>query len=123
MKCPNCGTAVTPAAEACTQCEVRIVWDGDTPKFQAQDAYVPVFVAYDPALLPVVESLLAANDIPFIVPNDTTQDMFGLGRMGSGYNSIIGPPVVRVPSEHAQAARELIASIVEIPSEEPAPEE
>jgi hypothetical protein len=123
MKCPNCGTVVSPGAEACTQCEVRIVWEGDTPKFQVHDGYIPVFVAYDPAMLPVVESLLAANAIPFIVPNDSTQDMFGLGRMGSGYNSIIGPPVVRVPSEHAQAASELIASIVETPAEELPPEE
>ncbi len=123
MKCPNCGSAVIAGAEACAQCEVRIVWEGDIPNFQGPDGYIPVFTAYDPAMLPVVESLLTANDIPFIVPNDTTQDMFGLGRMASGFNAIIGPPVVRVPSEHVEAANELIASIGELPPAEDTPED
>ena len=121
MECPYCGSVVTPGAQACTQCEVRIVWNGDEAEFQVPDSFVPVFVAYDAAMLPVVESLLAANGIPFVVPNDTTQDLVGLGRAGIGYNPIIGPPTVKVPSDRAQTARELIASVREPQSEEAEP--
>lgn len=121
MRCPYCGSTVTPGAEACAQCEVRILWDGDSAKFQAPETYVPVFVASDPAMLPVIESLLSANDIPFVVPNETTQDFLGLGRAASGFNMIIGPPVVKVPGEQAAAARELIASATTAPSGEPEP--
>ncbi len=123
MKCPYCGTAVTRGDTACSQCEARIAWVGEEAEFEVPESFVPVFVAYDPAMLPVVESLLSANGIPFVIPNDTTQDFMGLGRLGVGYNAITGPPVVKVPGEHAQAASELIASIAEAPPEAPAPED
>ncbi len=122
MRCPDCGTSITPQAETCLQCGVRIVWDGGTAEFYPPETFVPVFVAYDPAMLPVVESLLTANGIPFVVPNEVTQDIMGLGRLAGGYNLIVGPPVVRVSSEHAQAASKLIASVTEASSGELTPE-
>ena len=70
---------------------------------------VVVFTAYDPTALPVVESLLLANDIPYVVNNELGQDVVGFGRV-AGYNLALGPPVVTVPAAYEQRARELIES-------------
>ena len=117
MRCPYCGSEVTPGTEACPRCQVRIVWHDDAAEFHMPDSYVPVFIAHDPMMLPVVESLLVANGIPFIVQNETTQDVFGLGRLGIGYSAAVGPPVVRVPGEYQLVANELIGSARNSPSE------
>ena len=121
MHCPNCGSEVQPRADKCPQCEIAVAWDGDVATFQMPEDDVPVFVARDPAMLPVIESLLEVNGIPFIVNNEATQDLLGWGKVNVGYNPITGPPVVLVPAEHAESARELIATAS--PSvEEQAPE-
>jgi hypothetical protein len=119
MRCAYCGTEVQPGAERCVQCEVRIVWHGDTAEFLVPDAHVPVFVATEPAKLPVIKSLLTANEIPFVVSDDISQDFLSWGRFIAGYNPVTGPPVVLVPGEYAQAARELIESEGHLPEEEP----
>ncbi len=109
MKCLNCGSEVELHAASCPQCEVAIRWTGDEAEFLVEEYSVAVFAAYDPTSLPVIESLLLANDIPYIVNNELGQDVVGLGRV-AGYNIALGPPVVTVPAAYEQAARELIAS-------------
>ena len=121
MRCPNCGTEVQARVEHCPQCEIAIQWDGDTATFQMPADDVPVFMATDPAMLPVIESLLEVNGIPFIVTDEVSQDFLSWGRLIAGYSPVTGPPIVRVPAEHAEAARELIATASR-PAEEQAPE-
>jgi hypothetical protein len=79
---------------------------------------VRVFTAWDPAALPVVESLLEANGIPFEVSNELTQDFLSWGRVIAGHNPVCGPPVVHVPADRADEARELIDSATSQPLEE-----
>ena len=119
MRCAYCGTVVQPGAERCIQCDVRIVWDGDTAKFLVPEGHVPVFIAREPAKLAVIKSLLIANEIPFLVSDDISQDFMSWGRFIAGYSPVTGPPIVRVPGEYAQAARELIASEGHTTEEEP----
>ena len=110
MQCAWCGAKVERGAERCAQCEVRIVWDGDHAEFQVPGDHTLVFKATDPAQLPVIKSLLEANGIPFVVSDEVSQDFLNWGRVGIGYNLMIGPPKVMVPAEWAEVARELIAS-------------
>jgi len=109
MKCLNCGSEIELHAAKCPQCEVAIRWKGSEPEFLHPAAFVPVYTGRDANELPVIESLLLANNIPFVVSNDATQDIVGLGRM-TGYNLALGPPVVRVHESDVAAARDLIAS-------------
>jgi len=110
MHCPYCGAEVTTGAASCTQCEVGITWDGVQPTFETRGTLADLIRVTDPAVLPVIESLLATANIPFVVANEVTQDMFSLGRLASGYNFIAGPPTVRVPEECLVDARELLAA-------------
>lgn len=110
MRCPYCGSEVTTGAASCAQCEVGITWNGVQPTFEMRGTLVDLVRVTDPALLPVIESQLAMADIPFVVANEVTQDMFSLGRLAAGYNLIAGPPTVRVPEECLADARELLSS-------------
>lgn len=111
MRCPYCGSEVTTGAASCAQCEVGITWDGVQPTFETRGTLADLVRVTDPAVLPVIESLLATANIPFIVANEVTQDMFSLGRLVAGYNYIPGPPTVRVPEECLVEARELLGRI------------
>jgi hypothetical protein len=111
VRCPYCGTTVVEGAESCRRCDSRITWTDGEATFITPDTFVPVFTAWDATSLPVVEGLLEANGIPFTIANDTTQDSVGLGRLGVGYNAVVGPPVVRVPGEFEAAALELISKV------------
>ncbi len=122
MKCPNCGSEVELHAAKCAQCEVAIRWTGGEAEFLVEETSVAVYAAYDPSALPVIESLLLANDIPYTVTNQIAQDVVGLGRF-AGYNTVLGPPVVVVPVAYEQAARELIASVESGPIGEAVTEE
>lgn len=115
MNCPYCGSEVAHGAPRCERCDVRIRWHGDEVEFETRTAMVPVFTARDPATLPVVESLLEANGIPHVVANDLMQDMVGLGRLGTGYNPVTGPPVVRVPEDRADEALRLLRATADEP--------
>ena len=115
MKCPYCGEAVADQAEACVRCGSRITWGEDGVNVAEPEHWVPVFTARDATSLPVIESLLESNGIPFSVVNELAQDFLAWGRAGVGYNPVIGPPVVRVPSEREQEARELIEASASAP--------
>ena len=117
MHCPYCGTMVVQDSATCVQCGSQIVWEGGEATFATPESFAPVFTAWEASSLPVIESLLAANNIPFVVANEAIQDVVGLGRAGVGYNPIVGPPVVRVPSDREAEARELIAAAASAPSE------
>jgi len=115
MNCPYCGAAVEASAERCAQCDTHITWDADEATFETPGPLVRVFTAWDPAALPVIESLLEVNGIPFEVANDFVQDFFAWGRLLAGYNTATGPPIVHVQADHADEARELIDSAASEP--------
>lgn len=116
MHCPYCGTAVAPGAERCERCGIAIRWEGEEATFEPPGEFVTVFTAWDPAALPVVESLLESNGIPYLVANDVIQDMFSWGRFIGGFNPVFGPPVVKVPELHADAARAMLVDLASVPA-------
>lgn len=69
---------------------------------------VTVLETHDALLTPVVKSMLEAEGIPCVVLNEFPQDLIG-SRLVLGYNPLLGPMRVQVESQHAEAARDLIA--------------
>lgn len=71
---------------------------------------VQVFKTADPALLPIVKSFLDAEGIPYIVAGGETLGLFPIPESGSGglFGGALGA-VIRVPSSHADRARDLLA--------------
>ena len=72
---------------------------------------VTVFESSDVALLALAKAALEQSGIRYVTESEGIQDLFGIGRMGSGYNSITGPPRIRVAQENAARAREVLSDL------------
>jgi hypothetical protein len=77
------------------------------------EAFVPVLTLDGPAMVSFVQSLLQSTGIRFFIKNDRVQDLFGIGRFGTGFSPITGAPIVYVEPTKAQEATELLAAIDE----------
>ena len=63
------------------------------------------------ATVSFVKSLLQSAGIQFVIKNEGVQDLFGIGRIGTGFNVLAGAPAVYVELTRAEEAAELLASI------------
>ena len=71
---------------------------------------VTVFESADVALVAMAKSALEGAGIRYVVQNELTQNLFGLGQMG-GYNLITGPVRIRVVQEDTEAAEDLLSDL------------
>lgn len=55
------------------------------------DSLVTILTTEDPAILAYAKSQLERAGIQFLVRGEGLQDLFGAGRIGTGYNLIAGP--------------------------------
>ena len=69
---------------------------------------VTVFESSDAALLALAKAALDDAGIRYVAEGEALQDLFGMGRLFSGYNLITGSPRIRVTAENAKRARELL---------------
>ena len=60
----------------------------------------------------LISSLLEEAKIPFMVRNSEVQDLFGVGRIGTGYNFVTGPMIILVNENHFSKAREIISEFL-----------
>lgn len=74
---------------------------------------VRVYRCSNPALVPVVESLLNDAEIEFMTKGDQIQELFGWGRFGSGSNYAAGPVEFWVRSDDEAEARQVLAALDE----------
>ncbi len=74
------------------------------------DRLIPLISLSGEAERIIIGSLLDEHGIAYHVSNQTTQDLFGIGRFG-GYNYITGPQKIMVTEQDAARARELILSV------------
>jgi hypothetical protein len=68
---------------------------------------VTVLRTSDLATTKVVKSLLEAEGIPCLLQGEGLQDLWGLGRAGTGFNVAAGPVQVQVRPQDAAVALEL----------------
>jgi predicted ATP-dependent serine protease len=121
VNCPNCGHDLPESAERCPACNAELTWEADDAEPEVELAeLVTVLETADPTLIPVVRSLLEAEGIPCTVEFERMQDLIGGGRMGTGYNVILGPTHLQVAPEDVEAARALIEHHVASMENEPA---
>jgi hypothetical protein len=114
MYCPECGGEFRPGVADCPDCRVPLVETLPRVTQAHPDLeLVTVFTAADPAAVLTAESLLAEAGVPFEKTGDGLQDLFGAGRLGTGFNILVGPVRFRVPEERAAEARELLEELGE----------
>jgi hypothetical protein len=77
----------------------------------------------DPAMLSVAKSILAGAGISSLAKGEGVQDLFGLGRVGTGYSIITGPVELQVMRGDEEEARSLLLDLVPRKESAPAPAE
>lgn len=118
MSCPSCGGEFRAGITECPDCRVPLVpgeADPHQPVHPPAYELVPVLETGNPALLAVAESVLTDAGIAFEKTGDGLQDLFGWGRVGTGFNLIVGPVVLAVRDRDADGARELLAELEDVP--------
>lgn len=122
MRCPECGGEFRPGITVCPDCEVELRPVSSFPPegWVPPPAYalVPVLETGNPALVAVAESLLTGSGIEYEKTAEALQDLFAWGRLGMGFNPVVGPIVLYVHNEDAEAARELLADLEDRPDRE-----
>jgi len=109
MICPECGSEYREGFTRCCDCDVDLV----VPVESEPDAQlVKVYAGTNPAVLPLVESLLDEAEIEFMKRGEAIQDLFAGGRL-LGLNPIVGPVEFWVRSEYEDQALELLAGVDE----------
>lgn len=112
MFCPQCGAEYREGFTTCSECEVALAAEPPVKEAEAEwRELVTVWSAVDHARTLVATSLLEEEGIPHFVRGEQLQDLFGMGRLGAGYNLLVGPAEVQVPVEHEARARELLAAL------------
>jgi hypothetical protein len=115
MYCPECGGEYRKGFTHCADCDVDLV-EALPMKTPLPDVgLVTVLETGDPSELVFAESVLQQAGIPFVKKGDSLQELFALGRLGTGFNPIAGPVVLLVSEDQAEAAAQLL--------EEPMPDE
>ena len=86
--------------------------DADSGYFaNAGDDLFSVFESGDPGIFALAKAVLDRAGVRNVTQGEGVQDLFGLGRIGTGYNKITGPPRICVPADHVERARKLLAGV------------
>ena len=105
MICPECGSEYREGFTHCSDCDVDLV---EPPEEEPDVELVSVYQSGNPALLPIVESLLRDAQIEFMTTGRSVQAL--QGAVGS---SFVVPVEFWVRSEYAEQALELLAAVDE----------
>ena len=119
MFCPNCRAEYREGFYECADCGVALVEELPPEDIPEYAEYVTVIATGDSALLAVAKSLLDSADIKCIAKGEGLQDLFAFGRLGAGFNPLVGPVELQVLPEYAEEAKTLLADIKAEPLDEP----
>ncbi|HEV7516724.1 MAG TPA: DUF2007 domain-containing protein [Thermoanaerobaculia bacterium] len=109
MFCPSCGSEYREGFSRCVDCEVALVEAPPSPVTHPDPGdVVTVFATGDPVALLTAKSLLEEAGIPCFTRGEGTQDLFGMGRLGTGFSLIAGPMEIRVGARRAREAEDLL---------------
>ncbi|MDY7092391.1 MAG: DUF2007 domain-containing protein [Acidobacteriota bacterium] len=119
MLCPDCGKEYRDGSDKCADCGTSLI---DSPSSEAPSnepadpqaslGLETVLSSGDGGLITLAESILDEHGIEYAQRNDSLQDLFAGGRLGAGFNPVVGPVELRVPAENAEAARQALAELL-----------
>jgi len=108
--CPECGSEYREGFTRCADCDVDLVVPADAQPAEPETRLVRIYEGGNAAVLPLIESLLRDANIEFMTRGEALQDLFALGRFGTGGGSnAVGPVEFWVREDDEAAARELLA--------------
>lgn len=108
MICPECGSEYREGFTHCSDCDIDLVESPEEEPGEPDLDLVKVYESGNPALLPIVESLLRDAQIEFMTKGQSVQAL--QGAIGI---SLLVPVEYWVRSEYAEQATELLADVDE----------
>jgi hypothetical protein len=110
MYCPSCGSEYREGFSRCADCDVDLVETLSPPPDTHSDPgdLVTILATGDPILLMTAKSLLDEAGIPSFTRGESMQDLFGMGRLGTGFSLVAGPMEIQVSEQRRQEAEELL---------------
>jgi hypothetical protein len=122
MICPQCGAEYREGFTLCADCNVQLVPEmpgiqqgihvGDENTISdVEPDFIKLLTVYEtgnPAFIVFAKSILESEDIKYYFKGEGIQDLFAGGRLGTGYNPVIGPVEIQVNEKDAEKARELL---------------
>jgi len=73
--------------------------------------FVTVYETGDLACIAFVKSLFESEDIKYYTKNEGLQDLFAGGRLGMGFNPVIGPVAIQVDEKDVEKAKDLLNQV------------
>ena len=114
MFCPQCRSEYRQGFTRCESCDVALVAVLPPEAGDPSDRdLVTAFETGDPGLLAMAHSILDEAQIPYLTQGEGIQDLFGLGRLGTGFSILTGPVHILVERASAADARQLLAGLEE----------
>ncbi len=107
MYCPRGHGEYQDAIESCPECGARLT--PEVPNLHPQGDLVTVLHTADPALVPVVESILVGAGIPYAIRGEETLNLFPATGVGLFVDPEAAGVEIQVLAERADEARELLA--------------
>ncbi|MGZ3605162.1 MAG: putative signal transducing protein [Thermodesulfobacteriota bacterium] len=111
MFCPKCRTEYTEDLAMCPMCKVSLVNESSgqaNPEFLK---FVTVHETGDPAFIAFAKSILQSEGIKYYIKGEGLQDLFAGGRLGTGFNPVIGAAKIQVDENDVEKAKELLKQI------------
>ncbi|MBL8026401.1 MAG: DUF2007 domain-containing protein [Fibrobacteres bacterium] len=110
--CPSCGT-FNKLQQDCPKCMVPLL---PVDKYYMTENNKPlqmvtVFMPENMAQLAVAKAILDDAGIPYYVKNEISQNLFGAGMVGAGFNTASGAMAVEVAASQAEEAAILLSDL------------
>lgn len=111
MYCPKCSSEYRDGFTECATCNVSLV-KKLPPKVEPDYIkFVTVYEAGDPAFISFAKSVLDSEGIKYFFNGEGLQDLFAAGRLGTGFNPVIGPVKIQVDQNDAEYAKQLLQQV------------
>lgn len=111
MFCPNCGAEYREGFTVCSTCNVPLVNELLGQIEPGFIKFVTVYETGDPAFIAFAKSILQSESIKYFIRGEGIQDLFAGGRLGTGFNPVIGPVEIQVDEKDVEKAKDLLSQI------------
>lgn len=78
-----------------------------------KEKLITVFSTGNHGLIALAKSILDDAKIGYYAKNENSEDLIGIGVVGTGYNPVIGPIEIQVLEENAEEAKKLLKDLSE----------
>lgn len=108
MICPDCKKKYRKNAKKCSSCNVLLVDETTNEPIEEFEKLQTVLETGNLAIIAVSKSILDSAQVKYVVKGDDLQELFGIGRMGMGFNPLMGPTQIQVREQDVEIAKQLL---------------